>query len=226
MRHAGLRSADVGARRSHEGSRVNGVGKSLGQHVRAGGCGAGDGGRCAEAGDVLQGCRADSPGQVPGLPSAELDRADVAHHLPGGASLGAVDPGAREHASDAAVAHRPVGRRPEVQERHVAQRRADRHHRPLGRRRGAAGRSEGPAAAPSRCVTDNEWQAREGRLRPARSGHQVAGVHDAGRAPGRLVAADERHSRSPSRAGSRWSRFVRPTWRAARSSTTRSPIWS
>ena len=85
-----------------------------------------------------------------GVPSAEFDRADVADHLPGSAALGAVDQGARRDAADAAVAHRQDRRRPAFQERHVAQRRAGGHDRPLGRRRRAAGRSEGhadPAAA-------------------------------------------------------------------------------
>ena len=76
---------------------------------------------------------------------------------PGGAAVGALDQGARRDAPDAAVAHRPERRRAEVQERHVAQRRADRHDRPLGRRRRAAGRSEG-LPPPKPLVTDNEWK--------------------------------------------------------------------
>ena len=47
---------------------------------------------------------------------------------------------------DAAVADRSQRRHPEVQERSLAHRRAGRHDRPLGRRRRAAGRSEGHAA--------------------------------------------------------------------------------
>ena len=62
------------------------------------------------------------------------------------------------------------------------------------------------------------------RLRPARPRREVAGLHDAGRAPGPVVAADRRHSGSPSRAGCGWSKSVRPTSRAARSCITRSPI--
>ena len=41
--------------------------------------------------DVLEGHRADLPGQVPGMPSAEFDRADVAHHVRGSAAVGALD---------------------------------------------------------------------------------------------------------------------------------------
>ena len=57
---------------------------------------------------------------------------------------------ARRGAPDAAVAHRPQRRRPEVQERHVAHRRAGGHHRPLGGRRGAAGRSRRICRPPNR----------------------------------------------------------------------------
>ena len=48
-------------------------------------------------------------------------------------------------------------RHPEVQERPVADRRPDRHHRPLGRRRRAAGRPEGHAAPPSSGPSDQGW---------------------------------------------------------------------
>ena len=99
-------------------------------------------------GDVLQGRRSDPPGEMPGVPSAELDRADVAHHVPGRAPVGA-----RRSRSAWPTRQMPpwhidqsVGVQ-QVQERHVADRRADRHDRPLGRRRRAAGRPEGPAAA-------------------------------------------------------------------------------
>src|SRR5215831_18038233 len=78
-------------------------------------------GRCAEARDILQGRRAHFPGEMPGVPSAELDRADVAHHLSGSPALGPLDQGACGGSADAAVAHRPYRRRAEVQERHVAQ---------------------------------------------------------------------------------------------------------
>ena len=63
--------------------------------------------------------------------------------------MGEIHPPARDHAADAAVAHRQDRRRAEVQERHVADRRADRHDRPLGGCGRAAGRSEGHARRPS-----------------------------------------------------------------------------
>ena len=99
--------------------------------------------------------------------------------------------GARRGASDAAVAHRPQRRRPEVQERHVAERRADRHHRPLGRRGRAARRPEGHAAAQA-ARHRQRMESREGRLRPARHRRQVRSVHDGGATPGCVVAAHER----------------------------------
>ena len=71
--------------------------------------------------------------------------ADVARHLRGRAAVGAVDRNARRRATDAAVAHRQDGRHPGVQERPVAERRADRHDPRVGRRRRAEGRSEGHA---------------------------------------------------------------------------------
>src|SRR5439155_13427489 len=75
-----------------------------------------------EAGDILHRRRADFSSEVSGVSSAELHRADVAHHLPGRTALGAIDQGARRDAADAAVAYRPQRRRAEIQERHVAQR--------------------------------------------------------------------------------------------------------
>ena len=72
--------------------------------------------------------------------------------------VGAVDSSSVWHPADAAVAHRQVRRRPEIQERHVAQRRADRHHRELGRSGRAAGQPERHAAAQA-AATDNQWQA-------------------------------------------------------------------
>ena len=60
--------------------------------------------------------------------------------------------------ADAAVAHRQDGRSPEVQERHVAERRADRRRRPLGGCGRAAGRSERHAAAQA-VAGENEWKA-------------------------------------------------------------------
>ena len=50
------------------------------------------------------------------LPPSRLDRADVSHHLPGRASMGPFHQGACEHPADAALAHRPERRHPEVQE--------------------------------------------------------------------------------------------------------------
>ena len=63
-----------------------------------------------------------------------------------GAALGEVDRDRVGDAPDAAVAHRQDGRHPEVQERSLAERRADRDHPRVGRRRRAEGRSEGHAA--------------------------------------------------------------------------------
>src|SRR5437867_2527932 len=71
--------------------------------------GAGEGGG-TWTGDVLEGRGTHLSGEMPGVPPAELDRADVAHHLPGGAALGARHQGACGDASDAAVAHRPKRR--------------------------------------------------------------------------------------------------------------------
>ncbi len=71
-------------------------------------------------------------------------------------------------------------------------RRAGRDHRPLGRRRVAAGRSERPAAA--QAARDGQRVAGRARwIRKAGSRREVVRVHDAGRAPGRLVPADVRH---------------------------------
>src|ERR1700682_201316 len=110
--------------------RVSEVERSASGHAgdwhRSGDRSAGPRGRYVDkADDVLEGCRADSPGEMSGVPSAEFDRADVAHHIPGRASVGPFHQGAREPPPDAAVAHRPERRHPEVQERHVAQRHAD-----------------------------------------------------------------------------------------------------
>ena len=97
-----------------------------------------------------------------------------------------------DHAPDAAVAHRPERRRAEVQERHVADRRADRHDRALGRCGAPAGRPEGPAAGQA-ARHRQRMAGRARRLRPARPRDQVVRVHDAGAAPGRVVPADDRH---------------------------------
>ena len=143
--------------------------------------------------------------------------------LPGSASLGQVDPGARRGASDAAVAHRPQRRRPEVQERHVAHRRADRHDR---RRGSIRARSQGnPADMPPLKPVDDDavLAGRARRLRAARPRREVAGVHDAGGEPGSVVAPDRRHPR-PHRAalGADGRNPADATSRAARSCITRS----
>ena len=62
------------------------------------------------------------------------------------------------HAPDAAVAHRQERRRAEVQERHVAQRRADRDDRRVGRPRRAARQPGRHAGAASRSTTTLFWQ--------------------------------------------------------------------
>ena len=92
-------------------------------------------------------------------------------------------------------------RRAEVQERHVAQRRADRHHRRAGStpaRRRAIRRT---CRRPSRSSPTTSGRRQRDGFGPPDLVDQVAGVHDAGRAPGRLVAADVATFRSPSRAG-------------------------
>ena len=104
-------------------------------------------GRFTQDGDVHQGRRADLPAEVRIVPSAQQHGADVAPDLRRGASVGEVDRRARRLAADAAVAHRQDGRHPEIQERPLAERRADRHDRAVGGRRRAEGRSEGHAAA-------------------------------------------------------------------------------
>ena len=77
-------------------------------------------GRRAGRTGVHQGRRADPPGEVPGVPSPGLHRADVARDLRGSAPVGALDQGARRGAADAAVAHRQDRRHPAVQERSLA----------------------------------------------------------------------------------------------------------
>ena len=105
-----------------------------------------------------------------------------------GAAVGEVDCRARRLPADAAVAHRQDDRHPEVQERSLAERRADRHDRAVGGRRRAEGRSEGHAAAEG--LGGRIGLAPRQQVRPARSHRQVARVHDSRRRAGRLVAAD------------------------------------
>ena len=61
------------------------------------------------------------------------------------------------------------------------------------------------------------------RLRAARHLTSSRRLHDGRRSTGRLVPPASRHSDSPNRAGSRWSKSGRPASRPGRSSTTRSP---
>ena len=111
---------------------------------------------------------------------ARFDRADVAHDLRRGAAVGALDQGPRRRPPDAAVAHRPDRRHPEIQERSLAHRRADRDDRPLGRRRRAAGRSERHARRQT--VARRSGLELRGGVRPEGAGpdHQVARLHHAG----------------------------------------------
>ena len=81
----------------------------------------------------------------------------------------------------------------QVQERHVADRRADRRHRPLGGCGRAAGRSEGHAARET-VASGERMESREGS-RPARSRDQVRTLHHGGSSPGRVVEAGFGYSR-------------------------------
>ena len=82
--------------------------------------------------DVRQGRRADSPAVVRHVPSAGAVGADVADDLRRRAAVGALDQDARGGPRDAAVAHRPERRHPEVQGRSVVERRRDRDDRRRG----------------------------------------------------------------------------------------------
>ena len=161
--------------------------------------------------DLLQGHRANLPGQVPGVPSAELDRADVAHHVRRSAAVGAVDQAAR----------RARGRCRRGTSTRAS---ACRNSRTTCRSRKKqidtivawvdAGAPQGDPKDLPPAEEDRRRQrveGRAGRLRSARPRDPQLRIQDAGVGPGRVVPADERQSRSPSRAGSRWSRFVRPT---------------
>ena len=113
-----------------------------------------------------------------GLPSSRQHRADVARDLRGGPPVGPIDQGAGRQPRDAAVASRQGRRDPEVHQRSIAQRRADRHHRPVDRRRGAAGRHEGHAAAEA--VAERRSVLPGGRAGSARPRGASQAVHDAG----------------------------------------------
>ena len=78
---------------------------------------------------------------------AGFHRADVARDLRGVAPVGAVDSRSRDDAADAAVAHLQDRWHSALQERSLAERRADRNDRALGRSGRAEGRPEGHAAA-------------------------------------------------------------------------------
>ncbi len=99
-------------------------------------------------------------------------------------AVGSIDQGARHRSPDAAVADRSQRRHPEVQERSVAHRRADRHDRSLGRRRRAAGRSERHAEAEDLAGRSGLELRAALRSEGTGSDHQVVPVHDAGRLAG------------------------------------------
>ena len=164
----------------------------------------------APAADVQQGRRADLPGEVRGVSSARLDRADVARDLPGDAPVGARDQGPGRGSHDAALGHRQDRRRPEVQERSLAHRRRSRDDRPLGGRRRAAGRPEGHARRPHLARGSGLELRRAVRAEGARHDHQVALVHHAGAVAGRVGQAHDARRASPSRAGCAPSRSGRP----------------
>ena len=119
------------------------------------------------------------------------------------------------------VAHQQGRRRPEVQERHVAQRRADRDDRRLGRSGRAAGQSCRHAAAQAGRRRRSSGRASATATAPpdliVKSPEYTMPAVE----PGSVVAADGRHRpASPSRAGCGWSKSGPPTSRAARSCTT------
>ena len=140
--------------------------------------------------DVLQGHRADLPGQVPGVPSAELDRADVAHHLRGSASVGPRDQGARRAAPDAALAHRPERRRQQFKnDMSLSQKQIDTIVAWVD-----AGAPQGdpkdlPAPQADRSPTTNGRACGTASASPT-SSIAVDRIQDAGVGPGRLVPAD------------------------------------
>ena len=126
-----------------------------------------------------------------------------------GAALGEVDRGARRRAADAAVAHRQDGRHPEVQERSVAVRRADRDHRLVGGRRRAEGRPEGHAGRRSVAGRRRKSGSRRRSRRSRTWSIKSPAYTMPARRAGRLVEADRRRPASPSRAGCARSRSAR-----------------
>ena len=105
--------------------------------------------------------------------------------------MGAVDQEPRRRPPDAALAHRQDRRHPVVQERPLAERRADRHHRALGRCRRAEGRPEGHAAA-GEVGGRQRLELRADLRRAAGPRRQVAGLHAEGNGAGRVVQAGRR----------------------------------
>ena len=141
---------------------------------------------------------------------APIDGADVAGHLSGSAPLGQVDQGACHRAADAAVAHRQERRHPGVQERSLAERSGNRHHRALGRRRRADGRPQRDAA-PVEWPDASAWNLAE--LFGGRPTHreapsftmpaQAQDVWEKPHADGRDGAAVGARHRDPARHGER-----------------------
>ncbi len=108
--------------------------------------------------DVHEGRRADPPGQVPGVPSAELDRADVAPHVRRCRRSTPTRSRRGRRAADAAVAHRQDRRHPGVQERPQPDRRADRDDRAAGSTRGAARATRRTCRRRAKFADPNRWQ--------------------------------------------------------------------
>ena len=167
--------------------------------ARGGGAGPGRGGGAdgRRRGHLHPGRRADPAAEVPDLPPGRQHGPDVAGDLPGDAAVGAVHPGPRAVARDAAVAPRQDRGHPALHQRPVAERRADRHPRAVGRRRGAAGRPRRHAAAGG--VAGRRPLRARGPAGPARRRGRVAAVDDARRRAGRVVPAAGRAE--PDRAG-------------------------
>ena len=132
-------------------------------------------GRAFRDADVQQRCAPCAPEAVSGVPSAELDRADVVPDLQGYASLRARHRKSRRQPNDAAVVCRPDGR--PFQEHQAADRRRDRIAQQLG----------------------EEWRARRRSQRQARAGALRGGVdnrearHHRGVSEGNSAAGDRRH---------------------------------
>ena len=135
------------------------------------------------------------PGQVPVMPRARIDRADVAAHVPGSAPVGEVHQAARRGAADAAVACRPQRRRSEVQERHVAERRAGRHDRRAGSIRARSKAIRPTCRRSSRSTTTLFWQAERDGYGPPDLIVKSPEYTMPAFSQDRMVAADGRHRR-------------------------------